>query len=388
MNSTERLFTFKVSLIMGVRMLGLFMLFPVMSIYASEYDNSSPLLIGVAIGIYGLTQALFQIPFGYFSDRYGRKPLLILGLSIFFIGSVLSANSTDIIFVVIGRALQGGGAISAVMMAFLADSVSEQSRAKANAFVGFQIGFAFMLSLIIGPIITSSAGLSGLFWVIGLLSIIAILIVFTLPYAKPIKYYNLSIATFREILNIKLLRLDFSIFSLHMILSSAFIAMPLLIVKNNIVSMVDNWQLYIPAMLFSFIGMLPLIILSEKYKKTKPILLFSITILILSQGMFFTLNLNFSVFLIILTVFFVAFNTIEAILPSLLSRTASTSKRGLAMGIFSTSQFLGTFFGGVIGGLIYNIYDLNSVFLLTIFVSIIWWFSILTLPKKLETLQE
>jgi len=388
MNSSERLFTFKVSLIMGVRMLGLFMLFPVMSVYATDYDNSSPFLIGVAIGIYGLTQALFQVPFGYFSDRYGRKPLLILGLCIFFIGSILSANSTDIIFVVIGRALQGGGAISAVLMAFLADSVAAQSRVKANAFVGFQIGLAFMLSLIIGPIITSSAGLSGLFWVIGLLSIVAIFIVLTLPSAKPIKYYNLSIATFREILNPKLLRLDFSIFSLHMILSSSFIVMPLLIVENNIVTMVDNWQLYIPAMLFSFIGMLPLIILSEKYKKTKSILLFCIAILILSQGMFFTLNLNFSVFLLILTIFFVAFNSIEAILPSLLSKIASTSKRGLAMGIFSTSQFLGTFFGGAIGGLIYNIYDLNSVFLLSIFVAIIWWFSIITLPQKLEALQE
>jgi len=250
----------------------------------------------------------------------------------------------DIIFIVIGRALQGSGAISAVLMAFLADSVSEQSRAKANAFVGFQIGLAFMLSLIIGPVITSSAGLSGLFWVIGLLSIVAILIVFTLPYAKPKKYYSLSIATFIEVLNAKLLRIDFSVFSLHMIMSSGFIVMPLLIIENNIVNMIDNWRLYLPAMLLSFIGMFPLIILSEKYKKTKPVLLFCIVLLIVSQGMFFTLNLNFSVFLVILTIFFIAFNSIEAILPSLLSRTASTSKRGLAMGIFSTSQFLGTFF--------------------------------------------
>jgi len=388
MNSAERLFTFKVSLIMGVRMLGLFMLFPVMSVYGSEYDNSSPFLIGLAIGIYGLTQALFQIPFGYLSDRYGRKPLLILGLCIFFIGSILSANSTDIIFVVIGRALQGGGAISAVLMAFLADSVSEQSRAKANAFVGFQIGLAFMLSLIIGPMITSSVGLSGLFWLISILSIVAILIVFTLPYTKPKKYYSLSISTFREVLDPKLLRLDFSIFSLHMILSSGFIVMPLLIVENNIVNMIDNWQLYLPAILLSFIGMLPLIILSERYKKIKVILLFCITLLILSQAMFYTLDLNFSMFLIILTIFFVAFNSIEAILPSLLSRTASTSKRGLAMGIFSTSQFLGTFFGGAIGGLIYNIYDLNSVFLLTIFVAIIWWFLIITLPHTVKSLEE
>ena len=287
MNTTERLFTFKVSLIMGVRMLGLFLLFPVMSVYASEYANSTPQMIGLAIGIYGLTQAFFQIPFGYLSDRYGRKPLLILGLSIFFVGSILSANSTDIIFVVTGRALQGGGAISAVLMAFLADSVSEKSRTKANAFVGFQIGLAFMLSLIIGPVIASLVGLSGLFWIIGLLSIVAILIVFTLPYAKPKKYYRLSIVAFKEVLNSKLLRLDFSVFSLHMIMSSGFIAMPLLILNNHIFNLVDNWKLYIPAMLFSFIAMLPLIILSERYEKTKPTLLFCIALLILSQGMFF-----------------------------------------------------------------------------------------------------
>ena len=242
-----------------------------------------------------------------------------------------------------------------------------------------------MLSLIIGPVIASLVGLSGLFWAIALLSIIAIFIVFTLPYAKPTKYYRLSIIAFKELLNSKLLRLDFSVFSLHMIMSSGFIAMPLLILNNDIVNMVDNWKLYIPAMLLSFIGMLPLIILSERYKKTKPILLFCITLLILSQGMFFSLNLNFSVFLLILTIFFVAFNAIEAILPSLLSRTVSTSKRGLAMGIFSTSQFLGTFFGGAVGGLIYNIYDLNSVFLLTIFVAIIWWFLMITLPHTTKT---
>ena len=224
MDTTERLFTFKVSLIMGVRMLGLFMLFPVMSVYASEHDNSTPQMIGLAIGIYGLTQAFFQIPFGYLSDRYGRKPLLLLGLSVFFVGSILSANSSDIILVVIGRALQGGGAISAVLMAFLADSVSEQSRTKANAFVGFQIGLAFMLSLILGPFIASLVGLSGLFWVIALLSIVAILIVVTLPYTKPKKYYQLSITTFKEVLNSKLFRLDFSVFSLHMIMSSGFIA--------------------------------------------------------------------------------------------------------------------------------------------------------------------
>ena len=358
MNSKERFFALRISLVMAVRMLGLFMLFPVMSIYAADYDNSSPFLIGMAIGIYGLTQAIFQIPFGYLSDRFGRKLIVIFGLLIFFLGSLIAANTDNILIVIVGRALQGGGAISAVLMAFLADSTAEDNRAKANAFVGFQIGVAFMLSLIIGPIITSRVGLHGLFWVIALLSIIALIIVLTLPYSKPVRYYRLSVSAFKEILNGQLLRLDFSIFSLHLILASGFIVMPILIIENQIIGMIDNWRLYLPAVLLSFLGMLPLIIISEKFKKTKHVLLISILLLILSQILFFSLNLSFSVFLILLTIFFIAFNTVEALLPSILSKTANASKRGLAMGVFSTSQFLGTFFGGAIGGLIYNIYDL------------------------------
>ena len=385
MSSTERLFALKISLVMAVRMLGLFMLFPVMSIYAADYESVTPFLIGMAIGIYGLTQAIFQIPFGYLSDRFGRKPILLAGLLVFLFGSIMAANTSNIIIVVIGRAFQGGGAISAVLMAFLADSVSEENRAKANAFVGFQIGVAFMLSLLIGPIISSRVGLTGLFWVIAFLSVIAMVIVLSLRQAKPITYYKLSLKAFKETLTKELLALDFSIFSLHLILAAGFIVMPLLIIENQIVSMIDNWQLYLPAVLLSFLGMIPLIVISEKFKKTKTILLISILLLILSQIIFFSLNLNFKVFLITLTVFFVAFNTVEALLPSLLSRTASSSKRGLAMGIFSTSQFLGTFIGGAIGGFIYDIYDLNSVFLFTIFVAVIWWLLILFLPLKSKT---
>ena len=385
MSSAERLFALKISLVIAVRMLGLFMLFPVMSIYASDYEGATPFLIGMAIGIYGLTQALFQIPFGYLSDRFGRKPILLIGLLVFLLGSIMAANTSSIIIVVIGRALQGGGAISAVLMAFLADSVSEENRAKANAFVGFQIGVAFMLSLLIGPIISSRVGLSGLFWVIALLSLIAMLIVLSLKHTKSITYYKLSLKAFKENFTKELLALDFSIFSLHLILAAGFIVMPLLIIENQIVSMLDNWQLYLPAVLLSFLGMIPLIIISEKFKKTKHILLISILLLISSQIIFFSLNLNFKVFLITLTIFFVAFNTVEALLPSLLSRTASASKRGLAMGIFSTSQFFGTFTGGAIGGVIYDIYNLNSVFLFTIFVAIIWWLLILFMPLKSKT---
>ena len=373
---------------MSVRMLGLFMLFPVMSVYASEYDYSTPFLVGMAIGIYGLTQALLQIPFGYLSDRFGRKPILILGLLIFFIGSVIAANTSNILLVIIGRAFQGGGAISAVLMAFLADSVNEENRAKANAFVGFQIGVAFMLSLLIGPIISAKVGLQGLFWSIAFLSILAMLIVLSLRHSPPVIYYKLSVKAFKDILTKELIAIDFSVFSLHLILAAGFIVMPILIVENQIVSMSDNWHLYLPAMLLSFLGMLPLIVISEKFQKTKHILMLSILLLIVSQLLFLNTNYSFSLFLATLTIFFIAFNSIEALLPSLLSRKASSEKRGLAMGVFSTSQFLGTFFGGAIGGLIYDIFDLNSVFLFTIFVAIIWWFLILFLPLKTKTLQE
>lgn len=388
MNTVERIFALKISLIMSVRMLGLFMLFPVMSVYASDYENSTPFLVGVAIGIYGLTQALLQIPFGYLSDRFGRKSILIIGLLIFFLGSVLAASTSNLILVVLGRALQGGGAISAVLMAFLADSVAEENRAKANAFVGFQIGVAFMLSLLIGPIISSKVGLQGLFWTIALLSLISMLLVFSLNQSKPIRYYRLSISAFSETLTKELITLDLSIFSLHLILAAGFIVMPLLIVENQIVSMAENWHLYLPAIFLSFLGMLPLIVISEKFKKTKYILMLCISLLILSQLIFLNASLNFQLFLVTLTIFFIAFNSIEALLPSLLSRTADSEKRGLAMGIFSTSQFLGTFFGGAIGGLIYDIYDLNSVFLFTIFVAIIWWFLMLLMPLKTKKLKE
>lgn len=387
MNKQERFFALKISSIMATRMFGLFMIFPVFSVYASQYESTTPYLIGLAIGIYGLTQALLQIPFGYLSDQYGRKPMLIVGLIIFFIGSVVAANATDIIGVVIGRALQGGGAISAVLMAFLADFVSPDQRAKANAFVGMQIGTAFMLSLLIGPLITVNLGISGLFWVIAGLSIIALGIVFTLPYVKPHAQYTLSASNIKQVMTAKLLKLDFSVFTLHLILTCAFIVMPKLLVDNNIVAtnLEDNWAMYLPVMLVSFVGMLPMIILAEKYHKHKIMMLTAISIMIMSQILFYQTPLTYTTFFILLALFFIAFNAMEAMLPSLISKTANSNKRGLAMGLYSTSQFLGAFIGGVFGGWIYNTYDLNSVFLFTTFMAIIWWVVVLTMKQQKPT---
>ncbi|CAC9589307.1 Major facilitator family transporter [uncultured Gammaproteobacteria bacterium] len=384
MTKQERFFALKISSIMATRLFGLFMIFPVFSVYAVQYENTTPYLIGLAIGIYGLTQALLQIPFGYLSDQFGRKPLLVVGLVFFFIGSVVAANSTDIIHVVIGRALQGSGAISAVLMAFLADFVAEDQRSKANAFVGMQIGLAFMLSLLIGPLITINLGISGLFWVIAGLSIVALIIVTTLPYVKPHAQYSLSIPNIKQVLTAKLLKLDFSIFTLHLILTCTFIVMPVLLVENNIVAtdLKDNWSIYLPVMLLSFVGMLPIIILAEKFKKHKIMILTAITIMAVSQILFYQTTLTYTTFLVLLTLFFIAFNAMEAMLPSLISKIATKDKRGLAMGLYSTSQFLGAFVGGVFGGWIYNIYDLNSVFLLTTLMAIIWLGVMLTMKQQ------
>lgn len=382
MTKLERSFAFKISLIMATRMLGLFMIFPVFSVYANNYTSVTPLLIGVAIGAYGLTQAFFQIPFGYLSDKYGRKPLLIFGLIIFFIGSVVAANADDIFQVVLGRALQGAGAISAVLMAFLADYVSEDERPKANAFVGVQIGMAFMLALLLGPVIGHQLGISGLFWIIAVLSVVALLVVATLPHAKPKKQYTLSFNNFKRILTPALLRLDFSVFALHLILTSAFIAIPIFLVDNNILNIQDNWQIYLPVIVLSFLGMIPMIIVATKFQKTKTIFLFAIFLLALSQILFYQTALNYTTFFMILTVFFTAFNALEALLPSLIAKTASSDKRGLAMGFYASSQFLGAFAGGIFGGWIYHTLGLNSVFLFTTFIALIWWLVALSMSTE------
>ncbi len=383
MNALEKSHTLKISLIMMARMLGLFMIFPVFSVYAQSYTNSTPLLIGVAIGIYGLSQMIMQIPFGLLSDYFGRKPLIVIGLIIFFIGSVITAIATDITTIIIGRALQGMGAIASVLMALLADVIREEKLSQANAYVGLQIGIAFVLALFFGPIISSYIGLSGLFWVIALLALIALAIVYFLPNQNINKHYKFNVETLKSTFNKSLMKFNYGIFTIHIILTSCFVVLPISIVTNSILTIEESWKLYLPVMLLAFLLMLPLIIAAEKYKKFKQTLLVSTFVLIISLFLLYKYSYSYTLMLVNLTLFFTAFNSLEALLPSLVSRSIHKSKKGIALGIFSSFQFFGAFIGGVLGGVIYHTFGLNSVFLLAIFVAILWLIAILTIQIEL-----
>lgn len=370
MNQIEVKHTLKIATISSSRMLGLFMLFPVFSIYANQY-KASPILIGAILGIYGLTQACLQIPFGYLSDKYGRNLLLIIGLVLFLSGSILAALATDAITLLIARALQGSGAIASVLMASIADVVSVDNRLKANTIFGAQIGLSFIIALIIAPFLTHYVGLSGLFWFIALLAIIALVIVITLPPTNRVNT-NLNLTNFKKILTTKLLRLDLSVYFLHFILSAIFVILPLLLNQHNL-ALLDNWQFYLPVLIFSFALMMPFIIWAHKANKINKLLLFSVAMLVIIELFLFIGDKNLFTLSLLTMLFFTCFNIIEASLPSMVANNAHPDHKGMAMGVFSSAKFLGIFSGGLAGGLVFASFNLSSIFLLASMASLVWF---------------
>ncbi|WP_458378739.1 MFS transporter [Pseudomonas chlororaphis] len=356
------------ALVFAFRMLGMFMVLPVLATYGMDLAGATPALIGLAIGAYGLTQAIFQIPFGIISDRIGRRPVIYLGLIVFALGSVLAANADSIWGVIAGRILQGAGAISAAVMALLSDLTREQHRTKAMAMIGMTIGLSFAVAMVVGPLLTRSFGLSGLFFATGGMALLGIFIVaFMVPRSTgPLQHRESGVARQALLLTLKhpdLLRLDLGIFVLHAMLMSSFVALPLALVEKAGLPKEQHWWVYLTALLISFFAMIPFIIYGEKKRKMKRVLLGAVSTLLLTELFFWEFGDSLQALVIGTVVFFTAFNLLEASLPSLISKVSPAGGKGTAMGVYSTSQFLGSALGGILGGWLFQHGGLSVVFL-------------------------
>jgi MFS family permease len=376
MNETELRGAYSLAGIFALRMLGLFLILPVFALYAEELPEVTPILVGVAIGIYGLSQALLQIPFGMLSDKIGRKPVIIGGLLIFALGSVVAAQADTIYGIIIGRALQGSGAIAAAIMALAADLSREQRRLRMMAIIGMSIGLAFALSLVLGPLLTSLIGVRGIFWLTALLALFAILIViYVVPTPEKSVFHRdaeVEPAQFGKVLQQpELIRIDFGIFSLHMMLTSLFLAYPLSLRDLGLASD-HHWWVYLPIMLLAMAAMVPLVIMAEGKRHMKPVFLFGVFGLTLSGLGFFLFHSSMIGLITMLFLFFTAFNLLEATLPSLVAKQSPGEYKGTAMGVYSSSQFFGAFMGGLVGGWIQTHYGAESVFLFCALSGLVW----------------
>lgn len=370
---------FPIAAIFSFRMLGLFLLIPVFTIYAANLQGATPALIGVALGGYGLTQGLFQIPFGMLSDKFGRKPIVTIGLLLFACGSLVGALTDSISGMIIARTLQGTGAIGSVLIALLSDLTPDNQQTKAMAVIGMTIGTSFSLAMVISPAISHQFGLSGIFYLTTSLAIIGIILLH-LIIPNPIKerFHSDSEANpylFRSVIkNQHLQKLNIGIFCQHFILTATFFAIPIILsqqVREGHLS--QQWHFYLPLMLCSFIFMIPFIIIAEKKKRMKSVFLFSVLTTTIAQGFLAFTHLYWISLCLLMFVYFVAFNILEASLPSLVSKQANTNNKGTAMGIYSTGQFLGIFAGGSCAGIIYQWNGSHGIFISNAIIGILWF---------------
>ncbi|APE31099.1 MFS transporter [Halomonas aestuarii] len=351
----------------ATRMLGLFMVLPVLALYADDLKGATPLLVGLALGIYGLTQAVLQIPFGLLSDRIGRKPVIAAGLLLFMLGSLVAAQSDSIAGVILGRCLQGSGAVAAAIMALLADQTREQVRTAAMATIGLSIGVAFAVAMVLGPWLAADHGLSGVFWFTAALAALGLVVLWKLVPPAPRRVRHRDVGMDRDQLRgiltrRDLWRMDLSIFSLHLVLMAIFVAVPFRLVDAGI-PVERHGLTYLAVMLLAFVAMVPLVIIAEKRRRMKTMCLSAITGITLS--LFGLAGLGEGIWGLFgwLLLFFIAFNLLEATLPSMLSKLAPAGAKGTAMGIYSTSQFMGAFLGGVLGGWLSQQWGLSAVFI-------------------------
>lgn len=376
MNSTEKRAALTLSSVFALRMLGLFMLLPVFALVGQNLTGFTPALIGFAIGAYGLTQAIFQIPFGWMSDRFGRKPIILFGLVLFAIGSLVAAFSDHIYGVIAGRLLQGCGAIASAIMALAADLSRDEQRTKIMASIGMSIGAAFALAMILGPSLTELVGLNGLFMVIAALALIAMLVIYFLTPNPDAQFVQRdAIATrgeFSRIFNDRqLMRLNFGIFTLHFLLTSFFVAFPNRLAGLG-VQLADHSWIYLLTMVAAVVLMLPMIIIAEKNRQHARVMLLGVLLIAAVQFSFGMFSFPLTLVVVAMVIYFTGFNLMEALLPSMISRIAPLSGKGTALGVYSTSQFAGAFLGGPVAGLIIQYQGMGGVYLVGGFMALLW----------------
>lgn len=385
MTPVELRATWGLGTVFSLRMLGMFMVLPVLTTYGMALQGASETLIGLAIGIYGLAQAIFQIPFGLLSDRIGRKPLIVGGLLLFVLGSVIAACSDSIWGIILGRALQGSGAIAAAVMALLSDLTREQNRTKAMAFIGISFGVTFAIAMVLGPIITHALGLHALFWMIAILASLGIAI--TLLVVPSTTHHVLNResgmvkGSFSKVMaNSRLLKLNFGIFCLHVLLMSSFVALPGQFEQAGFPA-AEHWKVYLVTMLIAFAGVIPFIIYAEVKRRMKRVFVGCVGMIVVAEIVLWGAEGHFWTLVIGVQLFFFAFNLMEAILPSLVSKESPAGYKGTAMGLYSTSQFLGVAIGGSMGGWVFGHFDAQTVFLVTAMLATVWLFVSMTMQE-------
>lgn len=378
MTALERRASLSLAAIYMLRMIGMFLILPVFAVLARDIPDATPFLVGLAISAYGLTQALFQIPFGMWSDRWGRKPVITVGLILFVAGSIMAAVSPSIYGIIAGRCLQGAGAVAAVVMALAADLTREEHRTKAMAMIGISIGISFAISIVAGPVLSNWMGLQGLFWLITALAALSILVLHLwVPSPKISSFHGdaqLRTQGIRRVFgNPELLRLDFGIFSLHLMLTASFVVIPILIRDHLGMPASEHWYIYLPVFLLAILTMVPFVILAEKKRKMKPVFVAFVGLVGLSLVGFLLIGASFWGVFALLYLFFTGFNLLEATLPSMISKIAPPDLKGTAMGIYSTAQFLGAFAGGTGAGFLMGQYGSDAVFVYCGSIALLWF---------------
>ena len=376
MSRTELRASVSLASIFALRMLGLFLILPVFAVHARTIPGGeNATLVGLALGIYGLTQGLLQIPFGVASDRFGRKRVIVFGLIVFAVGSFVAAGAQDLFMTIVGRALQGAGAISAAVTAFIADSTRDSQRTKAMAMVGASIGFTFALSLVGAPLLYGAIGMGGIFTLTGVLALAAIGVVAVItpdapPAVPPAGAARTPLA--RIALEPDLLRLNFGIFALHAVQMAMFVVLPTWLADRGGVALADHWKLYLPVVLLSFALMLPPLLWSERQGRLRSLFLAAVALVLAVQLALAIQPAGLIPFASLLLAFFVGFNVLEACLPSLVSRLAPPDAKGAALGVYNTTQALGLFFGGLLGGWVQDAWGKAAVFGVCAALMVLW----------------